>query len=623
MAEDWSAAGLANRAVAKARAKELRPAIGDAMAACVIEPGQARFHAFLSTIKGLDGDLSGAIVDLGKAICIDPADIKQKLTLGELLRRSGRVGEALDLLRNTVVQAPDDWRVWVNYGVASEFGWRSLDAALAFRRAACLRPDRVEFLFRDLLTLPALPRSIEDITVWRRRYEKGVERLERLPMMLENPIEKLGTPVFYLAYHNEDDRVLMEALRRMFRATVPGLSYRAGFIENWAPPDPTRRRIRVGFISEYFSDHTIGKLYKGLLRHIDRRRFEIFLIHTPGARDDDFRARLENVVDRALTLPAGWDEQCRVLSGLELDVLFFPDIGMSASTYFLAHGRYAPVQAVAWGHPNTTGLDTVDYFISSAVLEPEHADRYYTERLVKFAGLPCCYEPPIGLDTVAARESFGLPETGVLYACPQSLFKLHPEFDAVLAEIAERDPGGHIVFLTAQQDAQTNQLLDRWAVLYPVLLERSIFLPRQSFPRFMELMGVVDVLLDPIHFGSGNTMYEAMVHGTPIVTWPGRFMRSRIVAAAYARMEISDAPVVTRIADYAAKAVSLGQDSGHRADLCRRSRIAAREKLFSDLSFVREFEAFLTEAVETRGAGQLLSVGWSPSRLTGSWNHWK
>jgi len=610
MVEDLDAPRLANRAVAKARANELGPAIRHAMAACVIDPGRASFFALLATLKSLDEDLHGAITDIKKAIAIEPTDIKQLLTLGELLRRTGRIRDAATLLSGAVAQAPDDWRVWVNYGIVSEFGWRNLDAALAFRRAFCLRPDRVEFAFRDLLSLPAISRSPEDIAFWRRRYEKGIERLRRFPPALENPAEILGAPAFYLAYHNEDDRALMEALRRMMRATVPNLAYTAKYIDSWKAPNPRERRIRVGFISEYLSNHTIGKLYQGFLLQIDRRRFEVFLIHTPGTRDDDFRSYLDGIVDRTLTLPVGREEQCRIVAGLELDVLFYPDIGMTASTYFLAYARLAPVQTVAWGHPDTTGLDTIDYFISSAVLEPENADQFYSERLVKLAGLPCFYEPPTVPDTIASREIFDLPKTGTLYACPQSLFKLHPEFDAVLAEIAERDPDGHIVFLAAGHVVQTDQLLQRWEANHPILLKRTTFLPRQSFPRFLQLMGVVDVLLDPIHFGSGNTMYEAMVHGTPIVTWPGRFMRGRIVAAAYARMEISDAPVVDEISDYAAMAVSLGQSAERREDLRHRSRIAAREKLFSDLSAVREFEAFLEEAVEARGAGRMLPADW-------------
>jgi protein O-GlcNAc transferase len=237
-------------------------------------------------------------------------------------------------------------------------------------------------------------------------------------------------------------------------------------------------------------------------------------------------------------------------------------------------------------------------------------DHHYTERLIRFTRLPCCFEAPAIPEAVAPRSFWGLPESGTLYACLQSLFKLHPEFDTVLAEIIDRDPGGHFVFLEGQKETHTSALKERWAASHPKLLERTIFLPRQPSERFLELVGRVDVLLDPIHFGSGNTMYEAMLHGTPIVSWPGRFMRGRIVAAAYAQMEIADAPVVERIEDYARMAVSLGFHAVWRENLRQRTQVAAREKLFSDLSVVRDFEAFLDSAVRARETGGLLAENW-------------
>jgi protein O-GlcNAc transferase len=613
MAEETASRFRFNRAIKRAHEGDVAGALSDGVLACVISPVAANHWRFLATLKTMREDLEGATVALRRAMRLEPGDIKQELTLGELLRRSGRPGEALALVRDIAERVPDDERAWINLAVMCQHGWRDFDAARAFRRASCLRPDRLDLVYRDNLLLPAVPRSVTDIADWRWRFRSGINRLRRLPPLLDDPAERLGPPSFYLAYHDEDDRPLMEALRRMFRSTAPCLTHRAPHLTRWKPPRGGDRGIRVGFVSEYLSGHTIGKLYQGVLRHLDRRRFAITLIHTPNSSHDDFRDQLDALADRSIILPKGIGAQQQAVSELELDVLFYPDIGMTASTYFLAYARLAPVQAVAWGHPDTTGLDTMDYFVSSVALEPPAADQYYSERLVGLTRIPCCYEPPRAPENIPPRSSWGLPATGTLYGCPQTLFKLHPDFDAVLAEIVTLDPDGHIVFLSARNEIQTEQLRKRWMVNYPVLLDRTVFLPSQPFPRFLELLGRLDVLLDPIHFGSGNTMYEAMIHGTPIVTWPGRFMRARIVAAAYAQMEIPDPPVVERVEDYAAMAASLGRDPMRREDLRRRSRVGAREKLFSDMSVVREFEAFLESAILARGAGDLLPRGWRPS----------
>jgi protein O-GlcNAc transferase len=53
------------------------------------------------------------------------------------------------------------------------------------------------------------------------------------------------------------------------------------------------------------------------------------------------------------------------LGALELDVLFYQDIGMESVSYFLSFARLASVQCVSFGHPNTTGVPNMDYFISN------------------------------------------------------------------------------------------------------------------------------------------------------------------------------------------------------------------------------------------------------------------
>jgi predicted O-linked N-acetylglucosamine transferase (SPINDLY family) len=126
----------------------------------------------------------------------------------------------------------------------------------------------------------------------------------------------------------------------------------------------------------------------------------------------------------------------------------------------------------------------------------------------------------------------------------------------------------------------------------------------------MALMAHFDVLLDPIHFGSGNTLYEAMVYGTPIVTWPGRHMRGRIVAGAYRQMGVADAPVAERLEDYAPLALALGRDPARRRRLRQAALQAAGRELYADARALRAFEEFLAAAVAAAAAADKLPAGW-------------
>src|SRR5260370_5021958 len=106
----------------------------------------------------------------------------------------------------------------------------------------------------------------------------------------------------------------------------------------------------------------------------------------------------------------------------------------------MACTRLAPVQCVHWGHPLTTGLPTVDYFLSGRRLEVPEADAHYVEKLVRFERVPMHYERPVLSRPAKSRAELGFSERVTLYGCPQTLFKFHPEFDALLAGVLRGAP---------------------------------------------------------------------------------------------------------------------------------------------------------------------------------------
>jgi predicted O-linked N-acetylglucosamine transferase (SPINDLY family) len=258
--------------------------------------------------------------------------------------------------------------------------------------------------------------------------------------------------------------------------------------------------------------------------------------------------------------------------------------------------------------------DALESYDRAIALKPDyaHCQSNRADVLIELGQLPCCYERPPVPDSIAGRQEFGLPARGTLYGCPQSLFKFHPDFDRLLAGIAEGDPDGHIVVLEGFDPTWREMLRHRWAQRHPSLVGRVKFLPRLPADRFLDLMAHFDVLLDPVHFGSGNTLYEAMLFGTPIVTWPGRFMRGRVVAAAYRQMGLADAPIAETLEDYAPLAVTLGRNPGRREAL-RRDSQAAAGALLANTEAVAEFECFVEAALDAAGRGERIASGWHPA----------
>lgn len=285
--------------------------------------------------------------------------------------------------------------------------------------------------------------------------------------------------------------------------------------------------------------HTIGRLYRGLIANLDRDKIHVSVLVPPQATDPIFKFITESAGE-AVALPENPQVAQQTIAQKQLDILVFPDIGMVLQTYFLAFARLAPVQCVCWGHPDTTGIDTIDYFVSSELLEPEGAEEHYSEKLHQLSTLPTYYYRPENLKNPKTRSDFGFDKKADLYLCPQTLFKFHPDFYPMLAGVSKKDPKGVLVMVDGQFKNWAEQVKANLQTHGKGLAIRIHFVPPQQHDDFLSLIMLADVMLDTPHFSGGNTNYEAFAFGTPVVTLPGAFMRGRVTQALYNKMGVTD-----------------------------------------------------------------------------------
>jgi CRISPR-associated protein Csy1 len=299
------------------------------------------------------------------------------------------------------------------------------------------------------------------------------------------------------------------------------------------------RRLRVGFVASIFRDCTAGRYFERWITALDARRFDARAYYT-GPIADALTRRIE-AASRFSHLRAPAREVAARLLADELDLIVYPEVGMDAMTYVLSALRLAPVQCAAWGHPVTTGSEAIDYFLTCGAMEPADASSQYTEKLVRLPGIGVDYAMPERPET-PSRGSLRLPEGKRIYACAQSLFKVHPEMDSLFAELLRRDTEAVLVFFQAPAPAVTRRFAAR---LERALAARGVaprgqvkFLPRAGSLGFRGVLAACDVVLDTTRWSGGNTSLDAFAAGVPVVTQPGRFMRGRQTAAMLQAMEL-------------------------------------------------------------------------------------
>jgi predicted O-linked N-acetylglucosamine transferase (SPINDLY family) len=497
---------------------------------------------------------------------------------------------------------PDSAEAYTSLGQLYGYHGKPDEATGFYRRALALDPASPRAAIGAFLALPVIYRDADHLRAARAAYRRGLEELHaRLGLFRQRKglvAELDWSNNFYLAYQGEDDKELQAGYAAFF--TELAATALPQFMGPLPPPVVKGRRIRVGYVSHYFSEHTVSYYFNGWIAHADRDQFETFVYHVDPRPDDVSRA-LASACDHYRPLSGLIPAMAQAIRRDELDILVYPEIGMYPKHLWLAAMRLAPVQCAAWGHPVTTGLASMDYYLSAAATEPPEAANHYTETLVRLSGIGIC-SAPAAVPPDGTREQFGLPADRTLYLCSQSLFKVHVEMDELLAQLAARDPSGLILFFEDSKPDFTRafreRLERRFSALGLLPGQQLRFLPRLGHADYLRLSRLCDLMLDTLHWSGGRTSLDALACGLPIVTLPGRFSRGRQTAGMLHELGLEEL-VATDAGDYVRRAVELGHDRARRQQFSEKIARCAPGVIFDNLGPVRSLEQFFRDAVSS------------------------
>jgi predicted O-linked N-acetylglucosamine transferase (SPINDLY family) len=604
--------------------------------AIALKPHLMEAHNNLGGVLEARGQLEEAGARYRIAIGFDASRPEAHCNLGSILHRQGRFEEAAAEYVCAIKGTPSFADAWSNLGAALQALGHFVDAEQCLRHAVELNPNHCKLLsnLADVLRAQGkfaearefyrkAIRAVRDNVPQKMKLALGQEvildsratamahRLEVMKSLddliaqrvqLADPHQEVGLTNFHFAYQGVNDLELQSLTAKLYLSACPKLAWTAPHCD--APARSTRDRLRIGFVSTNLYEHTIGKFYHGIIQKLSRRRFEVVAIR-PAQNRDAIGDAIGRDADRNVEIPYDLYRARELIAAEHLEVLFYPDIGMAPLTYFLAFARLAPVQCVSWGHPVTTGIAAIDYFISAKSIEPEDAQSHYSENLILLDRLPSYYFRPHNSATPLTRAEFGFPDDATLYLCPQSLFKLHPDFDVVLATLLRRDPRARLLLLSGIHKHWDRLLGARIAKAFPDVAGRVIFVPRIPQAQFFRLLMMADVILDPPFFGGGNSSYESFAMGLPIVTWPGQFMRGRVTEGCYRQMGFTDL-IADNLDSYIDLALRLANDRDRREQV--KAEIASRsDALYEDARVIAELEDFLCAAFEAHRRGERIA----------------
>jgi predicted O-linked N-acetylglucosamine transferase (SPINDLY family) len=530
-----------------------------------------------------------------RALQLNESYLDACLNFGNALKKAKKYKPAIECFQHALKINPENAKTFYSMGEAYyDIG----DSALAktyYAKSLDLNANDLEAQYAlAIAQIPKVCKSQDEMSESRKSFSKRVEFLETTPHLENNPViasALIARHPFYLAYQDEDNEPL---LSRYGLVCVRQAKIIQESLNKDKQIAKENRKNRIGIVSNYFYNHPVWHaITKGWVMHLDPTLFEIHIFNTNGTEDAETELAKLNATTY-LNCGHRVQQAAQIIADRDLDVLLYPEIGMDTTTKALACLRLAPIQVVSWGHPETTGLPTIDYYLSGQFLEPEGAKLNYCEELVELPNLGTYFLHQEIQATDIDLESLELDPNSPIFICAGSPTKYTPVHDQVFVEIAKRLGDCQFIFFMFDEHTFTI-VMDRLhqsfksAGLDPdKFIHYAPFLKKEAF---FGLMQKADLYLDTIGFSGFNTAMQALECHLPVVTIEGNRLRGRLASAILHKMGLPELICKTE-ASYIDLVVKLIQNpellSSYKAAIAK-----SKMHLFNDLEPIMALEKFL------------------------------
>jgi len=337
--------------------------------------------------------------------------------------------------------------------------------------------------------------------------------------------------------------------------------------------------IHVGFFSNFiFKNHSVCRDRLGIIKFLcNDTSFCVYLIHYNERKDKEIF--FNKIMDQYQTykeilLSNNQYENIDTIIGLNLDILVFPEIGMDFDVYLLANmTRLAPIQINTWGHSDTSGIDTIDYYVSSKYFEEEEYQQNYSEKLILLDSLSTYY-----YDNGLIFDEFIQPISQLkiehqvndnyhLYGIFQTVFKYHPLLIDMITQILIRNPKS--IFFILIPKLFWNEFMNYVFKSLGYHTTRIKMIDTMTKLPYCNLLRCMDIMIDSYPFGGCNTTLDSFFFNKIVLTLPSSKLNGRFSTGFYKKMGILE-PICKSSEDLVHKAVYYMENKEERILLEKR-----------------------------------------------------
>ena len=360
-----------------------------------INPEYVDAHNNLGIIFFKLGEYHKSVSCYEKAIRINPNNVGVHNNLGNTLKELGEHQKAINCYEKAVKINPNHVGAHNNLGNILKKLGEHQKAINCYEKVFQIEPDNLTSHWLSMNIFPVIYKDLKEIDYYRKRFERSIKKINLLldkksQYTKKELINALNSSTnFNLHYQGKDDLKLQQCYAHLIERITKKIfqDYHKKKKKNISS-----KFIKIGFVSSFFRNHTISKLFKNWPLKLDQKNFKRFVYYVDN-KFDNITNEIKQNVDQFFS-NTDVDKLINQISQDNLDVLIYLDIGMEPKIQILSSLRLAPIQCNTWGHPVTSGFKNIDYYFSSDLMESQNSQKNYSEKLITLPGLGINYNFP-------------------------------------------------------------------------------------------------------------------------------------------------------------------------------------------------------------------------------------
>jgi predicted O-linked N-acetylglucosamine transferase (SPINDLY family) len=292
-------------------------------------------------------------------------------------------------------------------------------------------------------------------------------------------------------------------------------------IPHWDLDRNPERRLRIGYLSPDFREHSVARFLEPLLKAHDPRQVELHAYSVSSQKDattQRMRAQVLNFHEAALLTDDALTERIRAD---RVDILVELGGHSSEGRLGVVARHAAPIQIFWLGYPGTTGVEAFFGRFTDVLVDPEGEPSFGPERPLRLPGGFHCFRPDPDAPGPSAPPM--LTRRGPTFASFNALRKHTPQVLETWAALLRQLPDARLLIKTqGLGDPMVRERIHRSfaeAGVNPGRVELNAFSPDSA--EHLARYNQADVALDTFPYNGVTTTCEALWMGLPVVTLYG------------------------------------------------------------------------------------------------------